>query len=946
MKRYFIASKNGRFVDETGSILHCDFDSADNRVYVRYRSNPSKSYSYGAERVACVYESKERVIRSDEVCFVCGEKSRNISKLVILVSDNECFGKRVEIIEQGKRRLLSEGDVAIFRKASSNNLFSYLKDVAQAVNSQDESQEGQDYITRQFEHLGNETLADLAVGVLAGPERCTDNDFSLGESFAMFPFGANLSQMQAAENALTSRLSVIEGPSGTGKTQTILNMIANLICRGKTVLVASANNAATDNVAKKLEEHGLGFFVAQLGNKENIDSFVASQDTEKAYPVDLETWTLSPADARGCKDRISVLASELCAGYEMKQRLSKQRERLRGLEHEDRINRLLNLGLNLSCRARTNLYHLRALRSEVERLAQQERNISWPLRFKCCFLWGIGRWGDYEEMTVGFELGINKLILAKEIANAKETISECEEWLEGHKTDEMSRELFEESMRLFKSELASKYASRASKERRQFANPWEEPSDLRAEYPVITSTTHAARNQIGRNGQAFDYIIIDESSQVDVVTGFLALSSAKRAVVVGDCKQLPCVITADAEKQSRKVSRPTDVSHWFDYANQSILSCILGLVGDGEFEAPRTLLKEHYRCSPEIIGFCNERFYGGELIAMTEGNDAEGVSRLTLMADNGGRNYRKDDYNRVQSAMFFREYLPKATDRFGPSQIGVVTPYRGQADGMAHCKDACQHVGLEVDTVHKYQGREKSVMAFVTAANDLNSFVDNSNLVNVAVSRAKDALCLITSPSLIDGDGNIPALARYIAYRNGDIAESKTYPAFPLLYPGLEYERERYLVSRKHSRDDEYSEVQTEEYLAGVLDELGLEHELSFCRNYPLRLFINRLESFSEEEQIFIERSSHADFIVFRRIDRSIVLEIEVNGDQHYRNAEQMHRDSLKASILCKLEIPQVVIRTNEERQTAIEAIREGLLRALGEGRALGDRMFANVTTE
>lgn len=43
----------------------------------------------------------------------------------------------------------------------------------------------------------------------------------------IFPFGANSSQITAIDHALESQISIIEGPSGTGKTQTILNMRIN-----------------------------------------------------------------------------------------------------------------------------------------------------------------------------------------------------------------------------------------------------------------------------------------------------------------------------------------------------------------------------------------------------------------------------------------------------------------------------------------------------------------------------------------------------------------------------------------------------------------------------------------------------------------------------------------------------------------------------------------------
>ena len=41
----------------------------------------------------------------------------------------------------------------------------------------------------------------------------------------------------------------------------------------------------------------------------------------------------------------------------------------------------------------------------------------------------------------------------------------------------------------------------------------------------------------------FDYVIMDEASQVDIKTGALALSCAMNAVIVGDDKQLPNVVS-------------------------------------------------------------------------------------------------------------------------------------------------------------------------------------------------------------------------------------------------------------------------------------------------------------------------------------------------------------------------------------------------------------------
>lgn len=66
---------------------------------------------------------------------------------------------------------------------------------------------------------------------------------------ARFPFGFNQSQKRATEKALTNRISVIEGPPGTGKTQTILNIISNLVMNNETVAVVSNNNSAIQKMS-------------------------------------------------------------------------------------------------------------------------------------------------------------------------------------------------------------------------------------------------------------------------------------------------------------------------------------------------------------------------------------------------------------------------------------------------------------------------------------------------------------------------------------------------------------------------------------------------------------------------------------------------------------------------------------------------------------------------
>ncbi len=81
--------------------------------------------------------------------------------------------------------------------------------------------------------------------------------------------------------ALSNNISIIEGPPGTGKTQTILNVIANLIVQNKTVAIVSNNNAAVFNVWEKLKKYGYGIVVASLGNNDNRASFFNNLEEQK-----------------------------------------------------------------------------------------------------------------------------------------------------------------------------------------------------------------------------------------------------------------------------------------------------------------------------------------------------------------------------------------------------------------------------------------------------------------------------------------------------------------------------------------------------------------------------------------------------------------------------------------------------------------------------------------
>ena len=146
----------------------------------------------------------------------------------------------------------------------------------------------------------------------------------------IYPFGCNESQKLAVETSLSNSISIIEGPPGTGKTQTILNIIANLIIQGKSVAIVSNNNSAVFNIREKLEKYGYGRIVASLGNNENIQSFF---DSQKRISINHNSG-LTKGKLNEAKNRIKNLDVILTQCFQYRNRLAILKTQLADTEIE------------------------------------------------------------------------------------------------------------------------------------------------------------------------------------------------------------------------------------------------------------------------------------------------------------------------------------------------------------------------------------------------------------------------------------------------------------------------------------------------------------------------------------------------------------------------------------------------------------------------------------
>lgn len=99
----------------------------------------------------------------------------------------------------------------------------------------------------------------------------------LDELGAVVPVPADGSQLEAVADAVGGRTFVLEGPPGTGKSQTITNLLARSLAAGKRVLFVAEKRAALDVVKKRLEAVGLGDLSLDLHDKSARPTAVRAQ---------------------------------------------------------------------------------------------------------------------------------------------------------------------------------------------------------------------------------------------------------------------------------------------------------------------------------------------------------------------------------------------------------------------------------------------------------------------------------------------------------------------------------------------------------------------------------------------------------------------------------------------------------------------------------------------
>lgn len=799
---------------------------------------------------------------------------------------------------------------SVLNKTKSSNCFAYLKQTAKEVSLKTE--DGISILGRSYEKISFVREDCMLAAYISGELQ----SHKAVKKEIVYPFGFNLSQKQAVENALRNPLSIIEGPPGTGKTQTILNIIANAVMYGESVAVVSSNNSATQNVLEKMENSGIGFIAAYLGSGEHKKEFIEQQDN--TLP-DIKSWKLS-GEEYGCKfNEIGVMALQLDEMLEAKNTLSKLRQEYEAVSTEYQhflqyYNETNAADIAIDFRLWVDSQKIMDLliANDVEERAEKMPLLHYIINF---FKYGIKNRSFYQNSKEQKIAICQKKFYEMKIKELEAALEQLETKLQGYYFEEKRKEYTALSLVLLRAKLAEKYSKIKCRKLFETDDLWKNSQEFIHEYPVILSTTYSLRSSLSAKF-VYDYVIVDEASQVDIATGALALSCARKAVIVGDLKQLPNVVTAVMKKRTDTIFGEYQLPEAYRYSNHSLLLSVSELFGN----APHTLLREHYRCHPQIIEFCNQKFYHGELVILTEGKS----DRKPLMVYKTVEgNHSRERINIRQIDVIKNEVIPQQKIDAAKDSVGIVTPYRNQT---MYLQEAFKGTKVRADTVDKFQGQECDIIILSTVDDEITEFADNPNRLNVAVSRAVNQLIVVTDGNNQSKDSNVKDLIEYIGYQNYEVIESKIYSVFDYLYKSYHDRKEEYLKNKKR-----VSDFDSENLMYHVIVDSLRCHEsfgkLGVATHVPLRMILRDLTEFEEAEVRYVMApGTHVDFLIFSKLSRMPLLIVEVDGYEYHKNGtKQALRDVLKDTILDKYELPFIRFGTNESNE------KERLLKKLEE---------------
>ncbi len=245
------------------------------------------------------------------------------------------------------------------------------------------------------------------------------------------PLDADASQLSAVFAAEQGTTFVLEGPPGTGKSQTITNLIAQNLAAGKRVLFVSAKMAALNVVYRRLHQVGIGPFCLELHSNKARKKEVVSQLMEALDALDVpppEGWQAHAEKVEDLRNQLNRYADAIHRRHSLGMSIFEVTSQLIRLRHEPRLE------LDLENHGAWDRAAFDALGEKLHRIRAIAEQLGNPAEHA----WRAVRREDWDQSTVP---GIEALLkeLRARVSDTTEALRRCAEPL-GLSVDRSSRD--------------------------------------------------------------------------------------------------------------------------------------------------------------------------------------------------------------------------------------------------------------------------------------------------------------------------------------------------------------------------------------------------------------------------------------------------------------------------------------------------------------------------
>ncbi len=547
----------------------------------------------------------------------------------------------------------------------------------------------------------------------------------------------NDSQQTALAWAASAPLTVITGPPGTGKSQTVTAILAEAWRRGETALLASTNNAPVDDVINTKAAMVDEALVLRTGNA----------DKRRELGGWLREWV----------GKVSTRTADERAAF-LKQNAGVRQQAVHALQqHAEVSGTMLNAAIRRD-ETRARLWGQRqgspdASAASIRSRAKRAAKTRWR--------WLQRRRADRLRALIGVQ---DPAVTAQQILDwvvAEDSFDSAKRSLAAF-LDANRHNLIEAFERDDQRWQAASVAAVRNRVTDSFATGAELLTDLAdtlADKPpheaIARAMVHvkgwatsalSTRPNFKCSAGVIDLVVIDEASQCNLAQVLPLAYRAKRLVIVGDPKQLRPVVTSSPEElHALAVAAGLQHDALADahqtYGKDSAYTAFAARVRPGPL-----LLDEHYRCHPEIIRYCNEQFYDNKLTVLTAVDRDGDPERGLEWRDVAGRTEpgrTGSSFNQAEAEAVVAWVVQSGLE---PDRIGIVTPFKAQ---VAKIQELLRRQGngrfteIRVGTAHTFQGGERDTIVFSTVISDgaqdgtIGWLEGERNLINVAVSRAR-----------------------------------------------------------------------------------------------------------------------------------------------------------------------------------------------------------------